>query len=118
VAISSEGVHRATPADGLAAFAWVIESHVRAKGLLTLPEAVRKMTSLPAEIVGITDRGRIAPGLAADVVVFDPARVRARPAEASASPLAEGFDVVIVNGRVAREAGRLDAGRYGSVLRP
>ena len=54
----------------------VLGHYVRDQKVLTLPEAVRKMTSLPAQILGLKDRGQIKEGLAADIAVFDPARVR------------------------------------------
>jgi N-acyl-D-amino-acid deacylase len=88
------------------------------RGALALPEAVRKMTSLPAEILGLADRGRIEVGLAADLVLFDPARVRATATYERPLSLAEGFDLVVVNGRIARSGGNLMDARAGRVLRP
>jgi len=118
VAIASDGSPTGFHPRGHGTFARVIEEHVQARALLDLPEAVRKMTSLPAEIIGLADRGRVAPGFAADLVIFDPARVRARATYVEPLQLAEGFDVVVVNGRVAREEGVRAAGLYGAVLRP
>jgi N-acyl-D-aspartate/D-glutamate deacylase len=80
--------------------------------------AVRKMTSLPAAILGIPDRGRIQVGMAADLVLFDPARVRATATYVAPFQLAEGFDVVIVNGRIARREGKLTRMRAGQILSP
>ena len=76
------------------------------------------MTSLPADTIGISDRGRLAPGLAADIVIFDPSRVRATATYTDPLQLAEGFDVVIVNGKVARENGVLATELSGEVLAP
>jgi N-acyl-D-amino-acid deacylase len=88
---------------------------VREKGTLTLEEAVRMLTTRPAEVFGITDRGRLAVGVPADVVVFDPRTVGASPLRrvndmpAGADRLvadATGIEVVIVNGQVIRRAGK------------
>ena len=87
---------------------------VRQKGVLALEEAVRMLTSQTAEVFGITDRGRLKPGLAADVVVFDPDTVGAGPLErvhdfpGGADRLisrAEGIEAVIVNGVLLRQGG-------------
>jgi N-acyl-D-aspartate/D-glutamate deacylase len=88
---------------------------VREKQAIALPEAIRMLTSRPAEVFGITDRGRLATGLAADVVVFDPATVgasklrRVHDLPAGADRLvadASGIEAVIVNGTTVRRAGR------------
>jgi N-acyl-D-aspartate/D-glutamate deacylase len=83
--------------------------------VLAVEEGVRKLTSQPAEVFGITDRGRLAVGLAADVTVFDPATVgcsplrRVRDFPAGADRLvsdARGIRAVVVNGIPIREEGR------------
>jgi N-acyl-D-aspartate/D-glutamate deacylase len=88
---------------------------VRDEKVLTMEDAVRKMTSLPARILGLRDRGQIHEGFAADVVVFDPATVGAGPLRrvydlpAGADRLvadAGGIEAVIVNGTVVRRGGR------------
>src|SRR5262245_6262737 len=88
---------------------------VREKGALRLEEAVRMLTTRPAEVLGITDRGRLAVGVPADVVVFDPATVgasalrRVHDLPAGAPRLvadATGIGGVIVNGRLIRRSGR------------
>ena len=88
---------------------------VRERKALTMEQAVRKLTSEPAEIFGITDRGVLATGRPADVVVFDPEtvgcsdlrRVRDQPANADRLVAdATGIDAVVVNGRTIRQAGR------------
>lgn len=94
-------------------FPRLLGRYVRELGLLTLPEAVRRMTSFNAQRMNLRDRGRLAPGLAADVVVFDPDTVadawNERP---------RGIDTVVLNGRVVVEQGRFDrAARAGAVLR-
>ena len=86
--------------------------------MLTLPEAVRKMTSFAARVMGIGDRGIVKEGMVADLIVFDPSRVRANATYPSPLQFADGFDVVIVNGKVARENGRLGDELFGAVLKP
>ena len=118
VAVCSDGHPTGFHPRGHGAFAKVIERYVVAEQRLALAEAVRKMTTLPADVLGIRDRGRIAVGLAADLVVFDPAGVRARATYVAPFQLAEGFDVVIVNGRIVRRNGELSGVLPGRVLRP
>jgi len=101
---------------------WVREHHA-----LTLEEAVRRMTSDPADFFGIRDRGRLAPGLAADVTLFDPHTVGSagRPERRYDLPggakrmvmRSQGIEYTIVNGAVTWERGRLTGAHAGAVLR-
>jgi dihydroorotase/N-acyl-D-amino-acid deacylase len=97
-------------------FARVLAVYVREKRVLTLEDAVRRMSSAPAQRIGLTDRGVLRPGMKADVVVFDPARVRDAATFDKPHQYAEGFSYVIVNGQVAYEAGQMTAARPGRVL--
>lgn len=90
---------------------------VRDNGILPMEEAVRKMTGLPAEILGITDRGRVAPGMAADLVVFDPATVRDEATYEDPTRLASGIEYVLIGGDFAIERGTPVNLRLGRVLR-
>jgi len=87
------------------------------EGLLPLEEAIRKMTSLPAATIGIADRGRIAPGLVADLVLFDPATVVDRATWEAPAALAAGVEHVLIGGAFAVEAGRPVDLRLGRVVR-
>jgi N-acyl-D-aspartate/D-glutamate deacylase len=94
-------------------FPRLLGRYVRELKLLSLPEAIRRMTGFNAERMNLGGRGRIAPGLAADLVVFDPDAIadawNERP---------RGIDTVVLNGRVVVEDGRFDHGsRAGAVLR-
>jgi N-acyl-D-amino-acid deacylase len=96
----------------------LLGKYVREKGWLTLEDAVRRMTSFPAARFGLTDRGLIKKGLAADLVIFDANTVRDRATwkEPRLSP--EGIDYVFVNGSQVVDKGRLLEGNYpGHVLR-
>jgi len=97
-------------------FPRVLARHVREKKELMLEEAVRKMTLLPAQSLGIADRGRIAAGLAADVVVFDPETVLDRAAFNAPVAAPAGIELVMVNGEIAWRNGAVAAGRPGRVL--
>jgi N-acyl-D-amino-acid deacylase len=98
-------------------FPRVLGHYVRERRVIPLEEAVRKMTSLPADRLGLRDRGRIAEGMAADLVVFDPGRVRDLATFTDPHRYPEGIDYVVVNGRVAVAEGRYSGTRAGRVLR-
>jgi N-acyl-D-amino-acid deacylase len=95
----------------------VIEKYVRETPLLTLEEAVRKMTSLPAAKHRIKDRGVLRPGCFADIVVFDPTAIADVATYAEPRQYPTGIDYVIVNGEVAAERGAQTAARAGRALR-
>lgn len=98
-------------------FPRVLGHYVRELGVLTLPEAVRKMTSLPASRLGLRDRGVLADGAVADIVVFDPDTVADRSTFAEPWQLAAGIDTVLVAGEVALDGGEATQARAGRVLR-
>jgi N-acyl-D-amino-acid deacylase len=95
----------------------VLAEFVRERGLLTLEETVRRMTSLPARTFGFLDRGIIRPGFVADLVIFDPARVSDRATFAEPHQYSEGFDYVLVNGRAVVANGELTDERSGEFVR-
>ncbi len=98
-------------------FPRVLAHYVRERGVLTLEEAVRKMTSLPARRLGLDDRGVLREGAFADLVAFDPDRVADRATFEDPHQYPEGIPWVIVNGVVAVEDGRYLDLRPGRVLR-
>jgi N-acyl-D-amino-acid deacylase len=98
-------------------FARVLGHYTRDLGVLTLPDAVRKMTSLPASTFGLTDRGLLEPGHAADIVVLDPGAVADRATFAEPHQLSVGVRDVVVNGTVALRDGRPTGARPGRRLR-
>jgi N-acyl-D-aspartate/D-glutamate deacylase len=98
-------------------FPRVLHTYVR-EGLFSLEEAVRKMTGAAAERVGLADRGFVREGLAADLVVFDPARLRDTATFEEPARFPTGIEHVFVNGRHVLEGERYDAAaNAGSVLR-
>jgi len=98
-------------------FARVLGVYVREKHVLTLEDAVRKMSSFPAQRMGISDRGVIRPGLKADVVLFNPTTIIDKATFDRPHQYAEGVSTVIVNGRVTFEGGRMTGERAGQALR-
>jgi N-acyl-D-amino-acid deacylase len=95
----------------------VLGYYVRDQKVLTLPEAVRKMTSLPAQILGLKDRGQIKEGFAADIAVFDAARVRETNSFDAPKSYAEGVPFVLVNGVVVVDKGQHTGAKPGKALR-
>lgn len=95
----------------------VLGRYVRELKLLPLEEAVRRMTSLPARMFRLRDRGKLEAGAWADIVVFDPGRVGDPSTFADPHHYAEGFSEVIVNGRVVIRGGLLTGVRSGGPLR-
>ena len=97
-------------------FTRVLAVYVRDRHTLTLEEAVRKMSSFPAQRLGLLDRGALRPGMKADVIIFDPNRVRDAATFERPHQYAEGTTAVIVNGQVVFERGAMTAARPGKVL--
>jgi dihydroorotase/N-acyl-D-amino-acid deacylase len=97
-------------------FARVLGRYVRERKILTLEEAVRRMTSLPAQRFSIWDRGLIRPGMKADLVLFDPALIADKADYLKPHQYAEGVEGVWVNGIAALEGGRMTGVKAGRVL--
>jgi N-acyl-D-amino-acid deacylase len=95
----------------------VLAEFVRKRETLTLEDAIRRMTSLPARTFRFMDRGLIREGMAADLVVFDPARVQDKATYQDPHHYSEGFDFVFVNGQLAVDEGKLTEARIGRILR-
>ena len=102
---------------GFGTYPRVLGRYVRERKVVSLPEAVRKMTSLAAQNVGLRDRGAIRPGAYADLVLFDPATVIDRATTREPQALATGIERVWVSGAVVYEAGQASGLRPGRVLR-
>jgi dihydroorotase/N-acyl-D-amino-acid deacylase len=99
-------------------FPRVLGEYVRERGLLSLPEAIRRMTSLAAETFAIGDRGRIAEGFAADLVLFDAANVADDLDYRDPVRPPKGIRFVMQAGRIVCENGRYVGGRHGVRLTP
>lgn len=98
-------------------FPRVLGHYVRERGVVPLETAVRKMSAMPAERLGISDRGRVAEGMWADLVVFDPATVIDRSTFADPHLYPDGIPWVLVNGVAVVDAGEFTDVRPGRMLR-
>ena len=97
-------------------FPRVLGYYVREQKVLTLPEAIRKMTSFAAQINGLSDRGLLRPGLAADIAIFDPATVGDKATFENPLQYSVGVEYVIVNGTVVLNKGEHTGAKPGRVL--
>jgi len=98
-------------------FPRVLGHYVRGKSIITLPEAIYKMTKLPATTLGLKDRGQIKQGMKADVVVFDPASVIDKATFEAPHQYSEGIRYVMINGQMAVDDGKFQHRKAGEVLR-
>jgi N-acyl-D-amino-acid deacylase len=95
----------------------VLGHYVRDEHVLTLEDAIRKMTTLPAQILGLQDRGQIREGFAADIVIFDPAAVGETNSFEKPKSYAKGVRHVLVNGVFVIDNGEHTGARPGVALR-
>jgi N-acyl-D-amino-acid deacylase len=102
---------------GFGAFTRVLGEYTRERRVLSLEEAIRKMTSLSARNVGIVDRGRIQPGYFADLVLFDPGAVRDMATPEKPQARSVGIRSVWVNGELVYDANTATGRHPGRVLR-
>ena len=98
-------------------FARVLGKYVRDEGVLSLEEAIRRMTSLPAANLKLDRRGRLAPGHFADVVIFDPAKIQDHATYAQPLQYASGMMHVLVNGRLVLKDGEHTGAMPGQIVR-
>jgi dihydroorotase/N-acyl-D-amino-acid deacylase len=97
-------------------FPRIIRKYVEAQHLLTLPDAIRKFSSLPAQRMGLTERGVLRPGMWADIVIFDPSKVKDLATFANPNQLSQGMDYVLVNGVPVVANGKMTNELPGKIL--
>jgi N-acyl-D-aspartate/D-glutamate deacylase len=123
VAHASDGSAIDLDADGLphprnyATVPRVLGHYVRDEGVLPLEDAVRKMTSLPAQILGIPDRGQVRPGFVADLAIFDPDAIAETNSFEAPKSYPSGIPFVVVNGTLVIAGGEHTGARPGAVLK-
>ncbi len=118
IGVCSDGSPTGFHPRGHGTFAKIIEKYVVEDKVLSLSQAIRKLTSFPAELMRIADRGAVSEGMIADLLIFDPRNVHENATYPDPLQLADGFEVVIVNGKIARESGRQAADLFGRILQP
>ncbi len=109
--------HETSHPRGWGSAARILGYYVREEKVLRLEEAIRKMTSFATEAAGLSDRGLIKPGCAADLAVFDPATVRSTATFESPNNYSEGFRYVAVNGVLVVDGGKITGKTPGRALR-
>jgi N-acyl-D-amino-acid deacylase len=116
--VGSDGIYGGKPHPRLyGAYPCYFRRFVREKPLFSIEEAVRKVTSFPASILGLKDRGQIKENFWADLVVFDPDTISDRSTYDDPEQYPEGISYVIVNGEVVVEKGKATSNLPGKVLR-
>jgi N-acyl-D-amino-acid deacylase len=98
-------------------FPRILAKYVREEKIITLESAIREMTSLPANQLKLRDRGRITEGLAADLVLFDPAKIQDTATFAKPLSYAQGIDYVVINGQLAIDQAQPTNALPGKILR-
>jgi dihydroorotase/N-acyl-D-amino-acid deacylase len=98
-------------------FPRILRKYVREESALTLPDAIRKFTALPAQRMRLTDRGVLKQGLAADLVIFDPATIADEATFENPNQFSRGMDYVLVNGVPVIAEGKMTGALPGKVLR-
>jgi N-acyl-D-amino-acid deacylase len=98
-------------------FPRILGKFVREEKLLTLPDAIRKFTALPAQRMRFTDRGVLKKGMWADVVIFDPEKIHDVATYENPNQLSVGMEFVLVNGEPVIDGGRMTGARPGKILR-
>ena len=111
--LSEGGVHPR----GYGSYTKILGTYVRELDLLTLEDAIRKATSLPAQILGIKDRGLLREGFYADIVVFDPATIIDKATYDKPHQFSEGIAYVFVNGEAVLDEGTITDARSGMIVR-
>jgi len=99
-------------------FPRVLAHYVRERQVLTLPQAINKMTAMPAARLGLTDRGTLKKGMIADIAIFDPARIQDHATYTDPHHYSTGIDYLFINGAAVIYAGEITDALPGRAIRP
>jgi N-acyl-D-amino-acid deacylase len=114
--ICSDGSPQSNHPRGYGTFAKILEEYVVLQQRIPLEEAIRKMTQLPAQTLGLSHRGVIKVGYQADLLLFHPENIKARATYENPNQLAEGFEYIWIGGRLAKDpSGKME--RMGRVIK-
>lgn len=97
-------------------FPRVLGTYVREKNVISLSEAIKKMTSMPADLLGLKDRGKIMEGCIADLVIFDPEKITDKASFEEPHQYPQGIETVIINGKVSLENNKLTGATPGKLI--
>ena len=114
---SSDASHYITHPRAWGSWPKVLQRYVRELNVLRLEDAIRKMTTLPAQFLGLTDRGTIRVGMWADVVIFNPKQIMNRATYTNPREYPSGINYILVNGKIVAENGTYTGALPGKVLR-
>ena len=117
VMICSDGSPTGRHPRGYGTFSKVIEEYAIQKQLFSLEEAIHKMTGLPAQTIGLDDRGLIQAGKKADIAIFTPENIKEKATYEDPFQLAEGMKILFVNGNIALRNGKPEQAGFGRILR-
>jgi N-acyl-D-amino-acid deacylase len=117
ICFSTDGAPGAHHPRAAASFVKVLEEYVGAPPKMSLERAVHKMSGLAADIIGLTDRGVLATGKKADILVLSPADLHSRASWLKPQLRPSGIDAILVNGQFALDQGQVSSSRHGRLLR-
>ncbi|MEQ9098417.1 MAG: amidohydrolase family protein [Imperialibacter sp.] len=117
VVVSSDGSPGMRHPRGYGSFGKMIEAYTVQSNYFTIEQVIHKMSGQTAEIIGLKGRGLLKVGYKADVAIFDPAKIKVKADFQHPHHLTEGFDFVLVNGKLARSNGEFVESRNGKLLR-
>jgi N-acyl-D-aspartate/D-glutamate deacylase len=115
--LSEPGVNHPHPRS-YGTFPRVLGVYAREKKVLGLSEAIKKMTSMPADLLGLNDRGRIMEGCIADLVIFDPKKIKDMATFEEPHQYPQGIETVIINGQISLEDNKLTGAAAGKLITP